>query len=131
MLEYSIVNGKTYVGSGWGERTDWYKNIQADPHVTIQSVKGTQRAIARRITDEETIARLYDHMKRSPVWDSWLASWDIEPTLEDILAKKDRLVILTFDPTGETTPPPLEADLVWLWPVMAGLVLIACLLRRS
>lgn len=130
MLEYSIVDGKTYVVSGWGTRAGWYKNIQADPHVTIQTIDGTQSVVARRVIDEEVIARLYAYAQRSPLWESYLTSLDIQPTREDFVAKKERLVILTFDPTDEPTPAPLEADLVWLWPVMAGCLLVGWFMER-
>ena len=45
---------------------------------------------------------------------------DIADSEADILAKKDRIYMLTFDPTDEPTPPPLEADLAWVWALVLG-----------
>src|SRR5262245_62553414 len=36
-LEYSVINGFHYLGSGWGMRPDWCQNLAADPHATVQS----------------------------------------------------------------------------------------------
>src|SRR5512143_1374833 len=61
MLSYTPINDTIYIGAGWGERCDWYRNLQADPHVTLQvwsqQVTGQKGevaipAIARRVTEE-------------------------------------------------------------------------------
>jgi len=121
MLEYSVMDGKTYLGSGWGERPDWCKNIAADPRVTLQSARGVESAMARRVTTDEEMARLYHVAKarKSPVWKEYLESLGIEDTVEDYVAKKERLVIFRLDSTSEKTPAPMKTDLVWVWAVIA------------
>ncbi|MBI3485195.1 MAG: nitroreductase family deazaflavin-dependent oxidoreductase [Acidobacteria bacterium] len=121
MLEYSVMDGKTYLGSGWGERPDWCQNIAVDPRVTIQSKGGAESAIARRVTSDEEMARLYHaaKAKKSPVWKQWLEARGIEDNEEDWVAKKDRLAIFRMDPTSEKTPAPMKTDLVWVWAVIA------------
>jgi deazaflavin-dependent oxidoreductase (nitroreductase family) len=130
MLEYSVMDGKTYLGSGWGERPDWCKNIAADPRVTLQSSRGIESALARRVTDDAEFARLYHVAKarKSPVWKEYLESLGIEDTVEDYVAKKQRLVIFRLDPTGEKTPAPMKTDLVWVWAVV---VIVALAIWRS
>lgn len=126
MLEFSVMDGKTYIGSGWGERPDWCQNIAADPRVTIQSNEGTKSAIAQRVTSDEEMARLYHVAKarKSPVWKEYLESLGIEDTVEDYVAKKERLVIFRLDPCSEKTPAPMKTDLVWVWGVIAIVVWI-------
>jgi hypothetical protein len=36
-------------------------------------------------------------------------------TLEEFLAQKEHFTFVTFDPTDQSTPAPLEADLWWVW----------------
>lgn len=124
MLEYSVMDGKTYLGSGWGERPDWCKNIAADSRVTLQSSKGTEGALARRVTDVAEMTRLYHVAKarKSPVWKEYLASLGIEDTVEDYVAKKERLVVFRLDPTSEKTPAPMKTDLLCVWAVIAVVV---------
>lgn len=125
-LEYSIVGGRTYLASGWGLQPDWCKNILADPRVTVQSSVGPVRGRAVRVVaDDETLALYHAARGKSPVWSEYLAALGIEDTPEDYLAKKDRVVAWRVDPTDEPTPPPLPADLVWLWLAVGfGLALV-------
>lgn len=39
-LEYHTFKGRIYVMAAW-PKSDWYQNLLADPHVTIQTVHGT------------------------------------------------------------------------------------------
>jgi len=127
MLEYFKMDGRKYVASAFGRRAQWYKNIEAEPRVTIQTADGIERVRAVRVTDEETLLRLLAYVKRrdGPLYDVYLEALDVQPVREDILAKKDRFYWLTFEPTDEPTPPPLKADLVWIWAMLlVGLVAI-------
>jgi deazaflavin-dependent oxidoreductase (nitroreductase family) len=133
MTELHVVNGKKYAPSGFGRRSQWYRNIEADPRVTIQTASGAESVIASRVTDDDELLSLMD--LGDPInlvmLRSFLDSLDIEPTEEDILAKKDRIFYLRFDPTDEPTPPPLPADLVWLWPAALFAMFTAWLLTRK
>ena len=130
MLEYFTMDGRKYVTSGFGGRAQWYRNIQANPRVTIQTADGHESAKAVRVSDGETLLRLLDHVRRreEPLYNLYLEALEVEPTDEDILAKKERFYWLTFEVTEEETPPPLPADLVWVWPLAAaGLILLVLL----
>ncbi|TAK36824.1 MAG: nitroreductase family deazaflavin-dependent oxidoreductase [Chloroflexota bacterium] len=50
-LSYAVKGNTVYVIAGWGEHTDWYRNMQANPRVEVRI--GTQRmpAHARTVTD--------------------------------------------------------------------------------
>ena len=121
MVEYHRLSGSKYVASGFGGESQWYKNIQANPLVTIQTSDGSESARAVRITDDREILDVIDLFKRADsayAIDFFLRSFDVEPLAEDILAKKDRLHFLRFEPVDEATPPGLQADLLWLWPLI-------------
>jgi deazaflavin-dependent oxidoreductase (nitroreductase family) len=133
MTELHVVNGQKYAPSGFGRRSQWYRNIEADPRVTIQTAAGAESAVASRVTDDDELLSLMD--LEDPInrvmLRSFLATLEIELTEEDILAKKDRIYYLRFDPTDEPTPPPLPADLVWLWPAALFALFMAWLLTRE
>jgi deazaflavin-dependent oxidoreductase (nitroreductase family) len=130
MVEYHRLDGKKYIAAGFGPETQWYRNIMADPRVTIQTSDGSESVRAVRVTvDDELLAAVNMFRQAdSAVAINWfLGTLGIEPSDEDILAKKDRLHLLRLDPTDEPTPPPMEADLVWLWPVAAAILVIGIL----
>lgn len=120
MVEYHKLTGIIYAPCAFGPRSDWYKNIVADPHVTVQTANGTSSMIASRVVDDDEILAVYALFRwRDPPLLKWyLQSLDIEDKEKDVLIKKDRIYWLRFDPTESSTPPQLEIDLVWVWPLM-------------
>lgn len=133
MTELHVLDGHQYAPSGFGRRSQWYRNIEVDPRVTIQTAAGAQSVRAVRVTDDDELLALLDlsHPINRLMTEKFLASLDIDPRPEDILAKKKRIYYLRFDPTTEPTPPPLPADLVWLWPAGLAVLVIIWLLTRS
>jgi hypothetical protein len=64
------------------------------------------------------------------VWKRYLASWDVEDTLEDFLANRERLIVLRLEPQSEQPLPKQKPDLAWIWPAVAGATLAAWLVAR-
>ncbi|MBN1964371.1 MAG: nitroreductase family deazaflavin-dependent oxidoreductase [Anaerolineae bacterium] len=132
-IEFHAYRGRKYVYSAWGTRADWFRNIEADPVVTIQTADGAEACIARRLADEDELAEAFDFAVQNPTLRAWFDLLGIELTLESFLARCDELCFVTFDPTDVPAPPPVTADLKWVWPVLGALGLIwllACRLRR-
>jgi deazaflavin-dependent oxidoreductase (nitroreductase family) len=61
------ASGVFYIASGWGERSDWYQNIMANPSVTVQSGRQRFKACAERLSSEEAEAVLVDYAGRHPL----------------------------------------------------------------
>jgi deazaflavin-dependent oxidoreductase (nitroreductase family) len=120
MLEYYELNGVKYVTCAFGERAQYYRNILADPHVTIQTADGTESVRAVRVTDDDEFIAVYELFKRRdpPLFYAYLNALGIEPTVEDVLIHQDRIHFLRFEPTAARSLPGLEVDLAWLWPVV-------------
>jgi len=121
MLSYVIVGEREYVSSGWGARTDWYKNILANPHVTVQVGGRVYSARARRVQDISETTKIAQEMFATggdTHFVSWLESFGIANDLQDVIDKRDRLVLVAFDKSEESGPPPMPADLKWIWGVM-------------
>jgi deazaflavin-dependent oxidoreductase (nitroreductase family) len=128
------VNGRKYVITLRGLDTDWYRNLAADPHITIQTADGTEPALARRVTDDEEVWAAYEFLASMPVMKQWAAALGVELSREELVAHKDEFILVAFDPTAEPTPPPLRADLAWVWPAAAlvpvGALTVYALARR-
>jgi deazaflavin-dependent oxidoreductase (nitroreductase family) len=122
-VEFHAREGRKYTFSAWGEGAQWYRNIQANPHVTIQTSDGTESVIARRVTSDDELNEALDVYENNPIMKRWAAMCGFTFTREAFLARKDQFYLITFDPTDEPTPPPLETDLVWV----SALLLIAVL----
>ena len=59
-LQYEQIEGKYYVGSAFGTRTDWYKNILADPGVRVKVGRKEFDAFAETCTDPVRIAEFLE-----------------------------------------------------------------------
>ena len=132
MTELYRINGRKYAPSGFGRRAQWYRNIEADPRVTIQMAEGAESMRAVRVVEDEELLRIMEAVqgRSEAMYRLHLSSLEIEPTTEDILAKKDRIYWLRFDLTDEHTPLPLPADLVWVWPAAVVVVVLAWILAK-
>jgi deazaflavin-dependent oxidoreductase (nitroreductase family) len=119
-VEYHRLGGIKYIPCAFGFQAQWYRNIMANPRVTIQTAEGTEHMVAVRVTrDEELVLVIQSILKRNPTLMNWyLQSLGVEPTETDILAHKEHLIFLRFDPTNEPAPRGLEVDLAWIWPLI-------------
>jgi deazaflavin-dependent oxidoreductase (nitroreductase family) len=66
VLDADPETGTYFVASGWGERSDWVKNIKADPQVEIQVGARRWPARARRLAEEEASERMLHYGRRHP-----------------------------------------------------------------
>ncbi len=99
--------------SGWGTKTDWVRNLQANPLATVQTWRGAQSVRARRIDSEDELRRAFDWAQSNPTMKQMMKLAGFAMTPEQFLAEKDRFTLITFEPTDQPTPPPLKADLIW------------------
>ncbi len=53
VLYHNRSSGEYYVLSGWGDKSDWFMNVQKNPEVVVNLSGKRFEAIAFRITSEE------------------------------------------------------------------------------
>ena len=126
MLSNIVFKNKDYVISGWWLRADWVKNFHKDPLVTIQSGEKIYSALARRIENLEELRGVSQALFNSggdSHFHQWLTDLGIEQNLDDLLEKRNRVFFVGFDPVIKEGPPPLLADLIWVWAVFISFLL--------
>jgi deazaflavin-dependent oxidoreductase (nitroreductase family) len=117
-VEYFLHEGQYYIISGFGEGTDWYLNIQESPQVTIQNGFERVCAIARPPETEEEWQAVYLYLTHSPVGKLLVPAESEDLPASEIIEGVHDWPVLTFEPTDQPCPTPLEADLVWAWPLI-------------
>ncbi len=55
-LQYEKIGEKYYLGSARGTRSDWYKNLEADPRLEVRVKNLHFRGMAELVTDRSRIA---------------------------------------------------------------------------
>lgn len=132
VIEYRELGERKYVICAFGQRADWLRSIQADPCVTIQTADGAEAALARRVTDDEELLAVYALLQqRIPfLLERYLRARGVPNTPEGVLQHRDRIDIVAFEPTDAPAPPPLAADLIWVWGMAAVIAGLRWLRRR-
>ena len=119
MLEHLVHDGRVVIGSAWGNRSQWARNLAADVVVSAESrAAGVIQGRARPITNESTLRALRAQMMRSrdpgasQIRDAAFLFWQIEAA--DV-----------------TAPAPLARDLRWLPPLLPVLLIVLLLTRSA
>jgi deazaflavin-dependent oxidoreductase (nitroreductase family) len=120
-IEFHQHAGRKYVLVGWTQ-SDWYQNLMANPLMTIQTASGVESVRAHRVDSVEEREQAWKVAEHSPGVKMAMKLARTKLTREEFVAQKDRFVIVTFDPTDEPTPAPLEADLKWVPSVVLNIV---------
>ncbi len=126
------IEGRRYLWNPYGDRAHWYRNLVADPIVTIQDAHGTWTARAAHPTDhDEAVAQyaILEHGVRRR-FHEYLADLGVEDSPEGFARDIERIHVVRLDPVDEPGPAPLPLDLIWVWPVAAIVGLMGLVARR-
>jgi deazaflavin-dependent oxidoreductase (nitroreductase family) len=98
--------GTYVVASGWGEKSNWYRNIQETPHVVINVRRARFEATAVSLSVADAERELLDYARRRPVAFRELAgrmaglrSNDVE---EDYRLLARSIPLVALEPTQST-----------------------------
>ena len=65
---FGVVDDTMYLISGNAEGADWFRNLQAEPRVTVELDGATHAGVARVVTDRAERAQVGDVMGAKYVW---------------------------------------------------------------
>ncbi|MEZ4229907.1 MAG: nitroreductase family deazaflavin-dependent oxidoreductase [Polyangiaceae bacterium] len=66
VVKHDTAGDTFYVASGWGESSNWFRNLQAHPDVEITVGKRQMTVHAERVDLDEAAEVLHDYGKRNP-----------------------------------------------------------------
>jgi deazaflavin-dependent oxidoreductase (nitroreductase family) len=66
VVRHDRATGDYIIASGWGERADWFCNIQKNPSVLVASGGRRWEAVAERLPVTEAADELCDYARRHP-----------------------------------------------------------------
>ena len=131
-VEYRRHGSKIYLYSAWGERPHWFQNIQDCPEVLIQQGRHQFSARASVVTNSgESLRVLHLFRRIAPfVYDPLIARLSArervdERSLPDV---SQEITIIRIDEIpGTLDLRPLPTSLVWVWPTLLALGVVATL----
>lgn len=129
----SRIDGRPYLWDPYGDRAHWYRNLIADPIVSIQDSSGAWTARAMHPTAHDEAVALYGEIGRDigRRFHEYLADLGVEDSPDGFARDIERIHVVRLDPVDEPGPPALAPDLTWVWPVGAIVGLTGLLARRS
>ena len=131
-LNYTIADGEIYCTAGFGSKSDWYRNIMANPEVEIWLPDGWWAGVAEEVTDDQ--ARM--PLLRQVLIDSGFAARaaGIDPvtkTNEELNTATAGYRLIHIRRTKACTGPGGPGDLAWVWPLATLILLPLVLFRRK
>ena len=97
-----------YVAAAWGNRSDWYRNLEQNPKAEI-SVRRHRHCVVTEVVDIDHAVSIYEEYVRKHPWAARLVGrvLGIDRVRSDprTLAERIPLITLAADETSETTPP--------------------------
>ena len=67
VVSHDETTGAYYVAAAWRNKSDWYRNIQQNPTVSIQVGNRKFQACAEQVSKQEGEARLWDYARKHPI----------------------------------------------------------------
>ena len=106
VLQHDKASDTYYVLAGWGEKSDWLRNIKKTPRVAIHVGHRRFSALARRLSPEEAELTVLDYAHRHPMAIRVLPrllGYSVDGTEEDFRALARLGVVVAFQPVPPTS----------------------------
>ena len=119
VISYDPVTKESVVLSGWGEKADWYRNIQVAPAMEVQTGKERYVPEQRFLSPEENHAEIIDYERRHPLAARLFAKAFGYPlggteTMRQAFASSMRLVAFRPRDAGDKSRQPSDTVRLWL-----------------
>ena len=66
VVRYNAVTNTYFIVSGFGEKSDWFRNICKTPEVTVHVDRRHLACVAKRISQDEAVREFKDYALRHP-----------------------------------------------------------------
>jgi deazaflavin-dependent oxidoreductase (nitroreductase family) len=130
-VNFTRIVDEIYCTAAFGQRSDWYRNVMADPNVELWLPKSRMRGIATDVTESERAPELLRSVLIASgfaapmfgIWPSKLSETDLKQLL---LSYR----LIRIDQLEPITGPAGPGELAWVWP-LATFLLLGLLLGRG
>lgn len=130
-VNYAVVDGEIYCTAGFGNVSDWYKNLIKQPAAEIWLPDGWYEARAEDVSSHPKRLELLRAVLIGAGFASFIAGIDPYTISDAELAHKSGEYRLLHLVRGAArTGPEGPGDLAWIWPVLTFVLLMRGSRRR-
>jgi deazaflavin-dependent oxidoreductase (nitroreductase family) len=129
-LNYAIVDDDIYITAGFGMRSDWYRNLKANPQVQVWLPQGWWSGIAEEVTDPtQRLALMRQVLIGSGVVAPLFGIHPKTMTDEQLAQVTQSYRLVRIRRLQACTGPGGPGELAWVW-LLATLILLPLALRH-
>lgn len=129
-VNYALVDGDIYCTAGFGQKSDWYRNIQKNPQVEVWLPEGWWQGKAEDVSSDPL---RIERMRKVLIASAFAARlFGMNPKTmsdEEIDKVTAEYRLIRIRRTTALTGPAGPGDLAWVWP-LATMILLPLALRR-
>jgi deazaflavin-dependent oxidoreductase (nitroreductase family) len=106
VVKHDLSTKAYYVAAAWGDKSDWVKNVRADPRVQIQVGRQKMDAIAQQLSQDESETVILDYAQRHPATMKSLAGfmgYQVDGTEADFRELGRQLLMFALKPQPQGT----------------------------
>lgn len=130
-LNYAVVEGDLCCVAAFGEISDWYRNVLAEPNVEVWLPDGWWAGVAEDASDAPDRLRLIREVLIGSGFAAYVAGLNPRQMTDEALEAESRdYRLLRIRRTDPRTGPGGPGDLGWVWQLTTFLLLGLGLLRR-
>lgn len=130
-LGYAILDGAVYCSAGFGPRTQWYRNLLAEPRVEVVLPGGAFAGVAEVVTDPVELDLAWRALIRSlgMLGRAFVCAPDAAP--DALVAKTENLPLVRIRPVGIAGGPADPGGWLWVTLTVVGLAWLARRIRST
>lgn len=130
-LGYAILDGAVYCSAGFGPRTQWYRNLLAEPRVEVVLPGGAFAGVAEAVTDPVELDLAWRALIRSlgMLGRAFVCAPDAAP--DALVAKTENLPLVRIRPVGIAAGPADPGGWLWVTLTVVGLAWLAGRIRST
>ena len=106
-VQYERMDGNYWVAAAGGQKSDWFRNIQANPKIEIEIGSKKITCNAEPVLDVEAITRFLEYrLKRHPLMISVILKMDgvsFHPSHQELLEYARGLAMVKITPRADET----------------------------
>lgn len=129
-VNYTIYNGEVYCTAGFGAKSDWYKNIKANPQVELWLPDGWWGGLAEDVFEPEQRLKIMRQVLIHSGFAGRLSGFTPDMP-DDLLAEMSKdYCLIHIRRVVARTGPGGPGDLAWVWPLATFFLLPLALRKR-
>jgi deazaflavin-dependent oxidoreductase (nitroreductase family) len=129
-LNYAIVDDDIYCVAAFGEISDWYRNVLADPYIEVWLPNGWWAGVAEDFSDSPARITLIRQVMIGSGFAAYVAGLNPRRMTDEELDAEKKYRLIRIHRNTERTGTGGPGDLGWVWHLSTFILLGIVLFRR-